>query len=135
MNKRAKSDQPNYPHWFKVISPDYSRARDKAISAFSTFKRVQSTLPKNVKYYYAHTRDKREPPKWASNKSIKSASIRFKVGRKTLRLNTDPIYSNTKGKNATYKCGVSRQGKFNQKKAGHCFFSGRWNYHGHIFGG
>lgn len=135
VNKRAKSHEPNYPHWFKIISTDYSRARDNAISAFIKFNKTKPTLPQNVKYYYAHTSNKRSPPKWALNKSVKSAPLRFKIGRKTLRLNSDPIYSNIKGKNATYKCGVKRQGNFKQKKAGHCFFSGRWNYYGHTFGG
>ena len=135
VNKRAKPHEPNYPHWFKVISKDYKDARGKALTAFLKFQKNKSKMPKNAKYYYAHTRSKIKPPGWVHDKATKPVALRFKEGNKILRLNSDPIFSNRKRKNSTYKCGTKRPSQFQKKRAGHCFFSGNWNYFGHSFGG
>ena len=134
-NKKAKAHEPNYPHWFKVISKDYKDARGKALTAFLKFQKSKSNMPKNAKYYYAHTRGKIKPPEWVHDKATKPVALRFKEGNKILRLNSDPVFSSRKRKNQPTNAERKDHLHSRKKRAGHCFFSGNWNYFGHSFGG
>ncbi len=118
------TDTPNYPHWFKAISPDFNKARKTAIKGYVKFLKSKSSLPKNVMNYYSTVM--RTPPTWATSGKLKNKTIRFGG----LKLSSDPSYKGT-----TYQCGVKRSSGKTHKKLGHCFYSGAWNYTGHGFGG
>lgn len=119
-----ESKTPNYPHWFKAISPDFDKARKTAVKGYVKYLKSKSSLPKNVMNYYSTTM--KTPPRWATSGRLKNKTIR--IGG--LKLSSDSSYKGT-----TYQCGVKRSSGNTHKKLGHCFYSGSWNYTGHGFGG
>ena len=122
-----QSRTPNYPHWFKTISPDFQRARRTSIKGYLKYLEVKPSLPRDVMNYYSTIM--KTPPRWVNSSQLRNRTITIRDGRRRLVLNSDPMFDGT-----TYQCGESRRSGSNLRKVGHCFYSGSWNYYGHPFG-